>query len=40
LISGDKKVLETPIESKTLKVTTLTAFKKDLKQKYLLIDRP
>jgi len=32
LVSGDKKVLETPLESKTIKVTTLTAFKEELKQ--------
>jgi putative PIN family toxin of toxin-antitoxin system len=32
LVSGDKKVLETPIESKTLKITTLIAFKQDLSQ--------
>ena len=32
LVSGDKRVLETPINNKTLKVTTLTAFKEDLKQ--------
>ena len=32
LVSGDKKVLETPIDNKTIKVTTLTAFKEDLKQ--------
>ena len=32
LVSGDKRVLETPIDNKTLKVTTLTAFKEDLKQ--------
>jgi len=32
LVSGDKRVLETPIESKTLKVVTFTAFKEDLKQ--------
>jgi putative PIN family toxin of toxin-antitoxin system len=30
LVSGDKKVLETPVNSKTLKVTTLTAFKEAL----------
>ncbi len=30
LVSGDKKVLETPIESKSLKITTLTVFKEDL----------
>jgi len=30
LVSGDKGVLETPVENKTLKVTTLTAFKEDL----------
>ena len=32
LVSGDKKVLETQIDNKTLKVTTLTSFKEDLKQ--------
>ena len=30
LVSGDKGVLETPVANKTLKVTTLTAFKEDL----------
>jgi len=27
LVSGDKKVLETPLKSETLTLTTLTAFK-------------
>jgi len=31
LVSGDKKVLETPIKSKVLKVKTLAAFKDELK---------
>ena len=31
LVSGDKKVLETPVESEMLKITTLSAFKEDLK---------
>jgi putative PIN family toxin of toxin-antitoxin system len=31
LVSGDKKVLETPIDSETLKLTTLTAFKEKIK---------
>jgi len=31
LVSGDKKVLETPVKNKTLKVTTLAAFKDELK---------
>ena len=31
LVSGDKKVLETPHKNKNLKLTTLTAFKKELK---------
>ena len=30
LVSGDKKVLSTPVESEKLRVTTLTAFKEDL----------
>ena len=30
LVSGDKKVLETPIKNEMLKVTTLVAFKEDL----------
>ena len=32
LVSGDKKVLETPLKSKTIKIITLTAFKEELKQ--------
>ena len=32
LVSGDKKVLETPLKNKTLKLTTLRAFKEKLKQ--------
>jgi len=32
LVSGDKKVLETQLKSKTLTLTTLTAFKEKLKQ--------
>jgi len=32
LVSGDKKVLETRINSNTLTLTTLTAFKENLKQ--------
>ena len=31
LVSGDKKVLSTPVTSETLKITTLSAFKEDLK---------
>ena len=31
LVSGDKKVLETPLKSKSLTVTTLTVFKEKLK---------
>jgi putative PIN family toxin of toxin-antitoxin system len=31
LVTGDKGVLKTPIENKALKITTLTAFKEDLK---------
>ncbi len=30
LVSGDKKVLETPTNSKTLKVTTLAVFKDEM----------
>ena len=30
LVSGDKKVLSTPVASEMLKVTTLSAFKEDL----------
>jgi len=32
LVSGDKKVLETPLKSKTLTLTTLTIFKERLTQ--------
>ena len=32
LVSGDKKVLETQLKSKTLTLTTLTTFKEKLKQ--------
>ena len=32
LVSGDKKVLETPFENKTVTLTTLTGFKEKLKQ--------
>jgi putative PIN family toxin of toxin-antitoxin system len=32
LVSGDKKVLETPLNNKTLILTTLTAFKEKVKQ--------
>jgi len=32
LVSGDKKVLETPLKSKTLTLTTLTKFTEKLKQ--------
>jgi len=32
LVSGDKKVLETPLKSKTLTLTTLTEFIEKLKQ--------
>ena len=32
LVSGDKKVLETRLKSKTLTLTTLTIFKEELKQ--------
>ena len=32
LVSGDKKVLETPLKGKTLIITTLTKFKEKLKQ--------
>ena len=32
LVSGDKKVLETPLKSKTLTLTTLTEFVENLKQ--------
>jgi putative PIN family toxin of toxin-antitoxin system len=31
LVSGDKKVLETPIDNEILKLTTLTAFKEKIK---------
>jgi predicted nucleic acid-binding protein len=30
LVSGDKRVLETPLENKTLKLRTLTTFKEEL----------
>ncbi|MDR0333195.1 MAG: putative toxin-antitoxin system toxin component, PIN family [Dysgonamonadaceae bacterium] len=33
LVSGDKRVLETPMESKTLKIATLAAFKEDLQSR-------
>jgi putative PIN family toxin of toxin-antitoxin system len=32
LVSGDKKVLETPIKSDVLKLTTLTSFKEKIRQ--------
>ena len=32
LVSGDKKVLETPFKSKTIKLSTLTTFKEKLKR--------
>ncbi|MCL2028501.1 MAG: hypothetical protein FWG79_08475 [Bacteroidales bacterium] len=32
LVSGDKKVLETPIESDVLELTTLAAFKEKIEQ--------
>ena len=32
LVSGDKKVLETPLKNKSFNLTTLTAFKEILKQ--------
>jgi putative PIN family toxin of toxin-antitoxin system len=35
LVSGDKKVLETPFEIKTLTLTTLTTFKEKLKNKLI-----
>ena len=31
LVSGDKKVLETPVESETLQITSLPTFKEDIK---------
>ena len=31
LVSGDKKVLETPVTSETLQITSLPAFKEDIK---------
>jgi putative PIN family toxin of toxin-antitoxin system len=31
LVSGDKKVLDTPLKDKTIKIRTLTAFKENLK---------